>query len=216
MGCGALALGILLAFPAAGWAADSPNVPSGFMTLLTGQDHRTALLQAAQQVTASDGTGCKDAQFATTGEVGFLQPLKQDARGQIMGGAWKESITETGCGSPRLLNALTVVQPNGTLQTTPLLPGTTITDPQLQQDSVQYAAAGLGGMPPGCQQGFIVDTQFVGVDGAPPGTRPEPGGVPKPWTENWTVQACAKKAVVGMHFAPDATGTAIRSSPPQQ
>ena len=211
-----LLLGVLLLLPALARAADDPpNLPSGFIAMLTGQDHRMALLQAAQGVVTNDGDACKEGQFSTTGEVGFLQPLKQDARGQLVSGAFKESITQTGCGAPRLLNALTVIQPNGTFQTFPLLPGTTITDPKLQQDSVQYAAAGLGEMPAGCQQGYVVDTQFLGVDGAPPGTRPTPGGGPKPWSENWTLQACTKRAVVGMHFAPDATGTAIRSSPPQ-
>ena len=142
----------------------------------------------------------------------MLSPFRTDAAGKPVAGAWKESITETGCGPARQLNALTMVQPDGKLMTRTLLPGTTITDPQLQEDSVQYAAAGLGAMPPGCEQGGIVDTAFLGIEGEPPGTKPQPGTAPKPWTERWTLQACAKRAFVLMKFTPDATGTEIQAS----
>ena len=132
-----------------------------------------------------------------------------------MAGAWRETIQQVGCDKTRTLNALTVVQPDGTLQTLPLLPGSTITDPQLQQDSVQYAAAGLGQMPPGCEQGGVVNTRFVGVDGDRAGALPSPSSPPRPWTEVWSVAACTKQADVTMHFTPDATGTDVRSDPGQ-
>ena len=198
------------------WAA-SPTVqddlPAALPPLLVTPEHRAALLQAAHAV---DGPGipiCPAANYTSTGEIGLLSPIQTNADGKVTAGAWRESIRESGCGTTRLLNMLTKVQPDGTLQTQPLLPGTTIADPQLQQDSVQYAAAGMGEMPSGCDQGGVLNTRFVGLDGRPPGTRPTPGTPPRPWTEVWTLIACSKQADVTMHFTPDATGTDVRADP---
>jgi hypothetical protein len=204
-------LALAFAAPGAAWA-DTPALPPGLLPLLARPDHRAALLQAAQAVASVEPNACPKAAYVTTGEIALLQPLKLDAKGQPVGGVWKESVNETGCGSTRVLNALTFIGANGVLHTRPLLPGSTITDPQLQEDSVQYAAAGMGDMPPGCDEGGVVDTQFVGVDGEPPGVKPPPGGVLKPWTETWTLQACSKRAQVTMHFTPDPSGTEIHAA----
>jgi hypothetical protein len=206
-------LALALGAPLAAQAADPPaQLPAGLMPLLARPDHRAALLQAAQAVNAVRPGACAKVNYVTTGEVSMLQPLKLDAKGQPIGGVWKESVNETGCDTTRVLNALTVVTPSGVLKTRPLLPGSTITDPQLQQDSVQYAAAGMGEMPPGCEQGGVVDTAFVGVDGEPAGTKPPAGDVLKPWSELWTLQACSKRTQVTMHFTPDPSGTEIQAT----
>ena len=208
-----VALALWLAVPAGARADEAPALPPGLPALLARPDHRAALLQAAQAVNAAMPTPCAKPTYVTTGEIALLQPLKLDAKGQPTSGAWKELVNETGCGDDRLLNALTAIGPNGVLRTRPLLPGTTITDPQLQQDSVQYAAAGMGDLPQGCEQGGVVNTEFVGIDGETPGVKPPPGEVLKPWTETWTLQACSKRAQVTMHFTPDPSGTEIRATP---
>lgn len=193
--------------------ADAPALPAGLAPLLARPDHREALLQAAEAVNALQSTPCTDANYVTTGDIALLQPLKLDAKGQPVSGMWKESVAENGCDGPRILNALTSVGPNGVLRTQPLLPGTTITDPQLQKDSIQYAAAAMGEMPDGCDEGGVVDTSFVGIDGAAAGILPVSGGILRPWTEMWTLQACSKRAVVKMHFKPDPSGTEIQAAP---
>ncbi len=70
----------------------------------------------------------------------------------------------------------------------------------------------MGDMPPGCDEGGVVDTRFAGVDGEPPGTKPPSGGILKPWTEIWTLEACGKRAQVTMHFIPDPSGTEIQAA----
>ena len=205
-----------VALPGLAKAADAvaqPGLPPAVLPLLSRPDHTAALLRAARSVDPPGATACPAAAYTTTGEVGVLEPVRTDDKGQAIGGAIKEGIRETGCGPERLLNALTIIQPDGSLQTIPLLPGTTITDPQLQQDSVPYAAGALGQMPAGCDQGGVINTRFVGLDGQPPGTRPQPGAPPRPWTEVWTLQACAKRVDVTIHFTPDQTGTEIRADP---
>ncbi len=201
--------------PCAGETASRSLIPSALPPLLTTADHRAALLRAAHLVDGPGMPACPDATYTTTGDIGMLAPL-QITDGRVHGGAWKETIQQTGCGMTRLLNVLTTVQPDSTLKVQALLPGTTITDPQLQQDSVQYAAAGMGEMPPDCQQGGVLNTRFLGVDGQRPGILPAPGAPPRPWSEVWTLQACAKRADVILHFTPDATGTDIRVDPPKQ
>lgn len=186
-------------------------MPIALTQLMVTPDHRTALLQAAHAVDGPGIPACPTATYVTTGDIGILVPVQTNAGGRVTAGVWKESVQANGCGMSRLLNALTTVRPDGTLQTEPLLPGTTITDPRLQKDSVQYAAAGMGEMPPGCDQGGVLNTRFVGLDGQPPGIRPVPGASPRPWTEIWTLLACSKQADVTMHFIPDQTGTEIRA-----
>ena len=203
------------AAPAASGQTGLPpaSLPPSLLPLLSRPDHVAALLRAAHAVDPPGTPACPTASYVTTGEVGVLDPLQTGDNGQLTGGAIKEGMRETGCGQDRLLNAMTIIQPDGTLQTQPLLPGNTITDPQLQQDSVPFAAGAMGQMPAGCDQGGVVNTRFVGLDGAPPGTRPQPGAPPRPWTEVWTLQACAKRADVTIHFSPDPTGTGIRADP---
>jgi len=202
----------LMVRPVLAGAAEAA-LPPGLIAILQTPEHRRDLLIAAQAVSGAQSQPCAAASYTTTGEVGMLTPYREDAAGKPIAGSWKESMTQTGCGAPRLLNALTTVQPDGKVVVGPLLPGTTIADPELQEDSVQYAAAGLGTMPPGCERGGVIDTTFVGVVGQPPGVSPKPGDTRKPWTERWTLQACAKHAVVGMRFTPDATGTGIEVRP---
>jgi hypothetical protein len=202
---------LVLGTPGAG-AADAPQLPPGLDRLLSRPDHRVALLQAAEAVEAVQTRPCPHATYVTTGQVEVLQPLKLNAHGQPVAGAWKESVNVTGCDTDRVMNALTTVMPNGVLKTRPLLPGTTIAGPQLQADSVEYAAAAMGDMPAGCEQGGIVDTAYARMDGEPDGAKPPPGAVMKPWTELWTLQACSKRAVVIMHFTPDGTGTEIQAA----
>ncbi len=189
------------------------DLPPTLLPLLTTPEHRAALVRATHAMDPPGTPACPDATYTTTGDIAILVPPRLDSAGKVVQGVWKESITANDCGPPRLLNAMTQVQPGGALLTTPLLPGTTIADPQLQKDSVQYAAAGMGSLPPGCNQGEVVDTQYVGLDGEPPGTRLAPGQAPRPWTEVWALEACGKRANVTMQFTPDATGTAIHATP---
>ena len=169
-----LAMALACPLPLLAHAATPSPLPPALAPLLVTPAHRAALLHAAQSVNGSDTPSCPSASVTTTGDIGLLSPIQTDAAGHITGGAWKETMQQAGCGLTRLLNAITTVQSDGTLQTDALLPGTTITDPELQRDSVQYAAYGLGQMPEGCEQGAVVDTRFVGQQGKPPGVRPVP------------------------------------------
>ena len=203
----------LAASPVVAAPPPAQALPPSLLPLLTRPDHIAALQRAARAVDPPGAPTCPAASYTTTGEVGILAPLATNTAGSMTGGAIKEGMRVTGCGMDRLLNALTIIGPDGSLHTEALLPGTTITDPQLQQDSVPYAAGAMGAMPAGCEQGGVINTRFVGLDGEPPGTPPVAGGPPRAWTEIWTLQACARRADVTLHFTPDQTGTEIRAEP---
>ncbi len=211
-----LCLAPLLATVASGAARaqpvpPNPAVPPALVAVLNQPDHEDAMAQAAQAVPGA----CPNAEYLPANDIEVLVPFAAGTDGRPTAGVWRESLTETGCGPQRTINTLTMVQPGGALITRPLLPGTTITDPQLQRDSVRYAAAALGPLPPGCSQGAVVDTEFLGEDGAPPGLRPAPGAPPRPWSERWTLQACTRRVPVMIHFTPDANGgTEIQAAPP--
>jgi len=207
--------GVALAAVAPAAPVVGPDIPPGLVVLLDRPDHQAAVLQAARAVDERAPIACPNPSYSASGEVEVLVPLAEGPDSQPLSGVWKESLIETGCRVQRVLNVLTAVAPGGRLVTRPLLPGSTITDPQLQQDSIRYAAAGLGPLPPGCKQGAVMDTTYVGIDGAPPGIRPAQGGQTQPWSERWTLQACSKQVVVGMHFTPGPDGgTEIQATPP--
>ncbi len=139
-----------------------------------------------------------------------------DAAGKVIGGAWKEQVRESGCGSERLLNALTVASPDGALETRPLLPGSTIADPQLQRRQRALRGGGHGRHARRLRAGRACWTRAMSAwRGSRPGPAPPRTARSRPWTEIWTLQACAKRVQVEMHFKPDATGTDIRANPAQ-
>ncbi len=199
--------------PPAARAADEPALPPALVSLLTGPEHRAALLAAARAVNGPGVQGCTAANYTVGDSIVIVAPVQTDAAGKVVAGTWREQVRESGCNADRVLNTITTAGPNGALDTRPLLPGSTIADPQLQRDSVKYAAGAMGAMPTGCDQGGVLDTRFVGQEGQPPGAVPPANGPVRPWTEIWTLQACAKRAVVEMRFTPDATGTDIRATP---
>jgi hypothetical protein len=207
--------GVAVAAVAPSAPVSGSEIPPGLVALMNRPDHQASVLQAARAVDVRTPDACPNPSYAPGADVEVLVPLSEGPDNQPLSGVWKESLIETGCGVRRTLNTLTMVEQGGRLVTRPLLPGSTITDPQLQQDSIRYAAAGLGPLPSGCKQGAITDTDYIGMDGAPPGVRPAPGAPVQPWSERWTLQACSKRVVVGMHFTPGPDGgTEIQASPP--
>ncbi|MDR3534082.1 MAG: hypothetical protein P4L90_26395 [Rhodopila sp.] len=190
----------------------------GALTLAQGQPslngvladpgERAHVLDAARRATVVINNPCASATFDLTDVVVVYRPLTVDATGAITGGAWKQVVREEGCGSIRTLNVLAYVQGPKSLATTPLLPGTTHADPQLQKDGARYAGTAAGLPEKNCGIGYIADTEFLRRDEATPS-----GGKGPPWTELWTLVSCSGTTQVSMHFVPDNTGTTIGAGP---
>jgi hypothetical protein len=162
------------------------------------------VLGTAKKSTVVIYNPCPSAQFNLSEKFVVYKPLTSDGTGAVTGGAWKQVVQEQGCGTNRILNVLAFVQGPKTLTTTPLLPGTTHADPQLQKDAVRYAVIAVGGAEKNCNIGYIADTEFLQHEGVP-----LEGAKGAPWQELWTLISCTKQSQVLMHFTPDRTGTSI-------
>jgi hypothetical protein len=169
---------------------------------------RAHVLDAARRSTVVINNPCASANFDLTDVVVVYRPLTVDATGAINGGVWKQVVREEGCGLSRTLNVLAYVQGPNSLATTPLLPGTTHADPQLQKDGARYAGTAAGLPEKNCGIGYIADTEFLRRDETTPN-----GGKGSPWTELWTLVSCSGTTQVSMHFVPDNTGTTIGAGP---
>jgi hypothetical protein len=192
--------------------ADPPPPPPELLALMASPGHKAALLAAGQQAMATLPEPCASAEWHTTGDVGVIEAPVTGPAGQPASGMWREQLIASGCGGARAFNVLTTVQPDGSLASGPLLPGNTIAGPVLQHDSVGYAAAAFGELPPGCAQGVVTNTAFGSFEGdSNPKVPASRNG--RPWRETWTLAACGKTADVLMHFAPDDTGTTISADP---
>jgi hypothetical protein len=138
----------------------------------------------------------------------YLTPITFDDNGTPASGTWKETVESKGCGQTRALNLFFVAGPTEVMRF-PGAPGSTRADPRLQQDSVRYLLAGAAPyLPKACDLIQLIDTVYVGVEGAPIS-----GGKSAPWQEHWTVAGCNVGAQVTLHFIPDATGTTIDVRP---
>lgn len=198
-------IGMVLAVPLVGARADDASLELARIM----QDHanRQAVIESAREQNAHLPDGCDSATYSETSQTVVLRPPQIDGNRKLIEGAWLQHVIAAGCETSRQLNILTLAQ-HGTLRRIALLPGTTITDPPLQRDAIQYAMAGAAGLMRDCQTRAVIETRFVEFEGPPLST--VQGRMVRPWREDWRVDGCSKRVIVPMHFIPDPSGTTIR------
>ncbi len=177
-----------------------------FAAVLQDPGHRQLVLDSAKESPAWTHMSCAAASFAQAPEIGVYVPVQFAKNGEPISGEWREGLVASGCGAPITLNVLTQITAPATLATGYLLPGATIADPILQNYAQSFALKAAGGLPPGCQDGYVANTEFAGYDD------PKAGPAIGPWKEIWTLDLCAPPKRVLMHFIPDASGTTIQAS----
>jgi hypothetical protein len=183
---------------------------ANFSKLVQDSSEQALVLSAAKQSRILLENPCPTATLTIENRFALYDPLQFDSSGKIISGAWKESVSENGCGQNRQLNVVIFV--NATtheLQAKPIFPGTTRADPVLQKDGLLYAmiAASLPD-DKDCKDMYVMDTEFLQIVG-----NQVEGTKSPPWDELWTLSVCGKKAQVKMHFIPDKTGTTIHTNP---
>ena len=164
----------ILLFPAAAQAAGAGSAMQ-FAAVLQNPGHRQTVLDAAKDSPAWTHLSCPGARFAQAPEVGVYLPVVFDKSGVPVSGEWREGLTVSGCGAPMTLNVLTQITAPATLATGFLLPGSTIADPILQNYAQAFALKAAGGLPPGCKDGYVANTEFAAMRAPPPPSRPAPG-----------------------------------------
>ena len=193
-------------------AAAPPDGNAVLVRLLSDPTEQQHVIGGASRSTVLVQNPCPGAQYSIEKKFVPYNALSVDDAGNILAGAWKQIVDEQGCGVSRVLNVMVVAQGAGKLAVVPLLPGASRADPILQKDAVRYAvqavATAPGGREPNCTVGYIADTEYLGEEG-----ETLPGAKGRPWKERWTLQSCTQKAIVPMHFIPDATGTSISAGP---
>ncbi|MGO9801970.1 MAG: hypothetical protein ACLPTM_10095 [Steroidobacteraceae bacterium] len=192
--------------------AAAPDANAALARLLSDPNEQQQVISGASRSTVLVQNPCPGAQYSIEKKFVPYNALSVDDAGNVLGGAWKQTVDEQGCGVSRVLNVMLVAQGAGKLAAVPLLPGATRADPVLQKDAVRYAvqvtAAAPGGREPDCTVGYVADTEYLGEEG-----ETLPGAKGRPWKELWTLQSCTQRALVPMQFIPDATGTSISAGP---
>ena len=151
---------------------------------------------------------CTDIAIDSKFKVLTIAPVQFDGQRFTPGGAWKETVQATSCGKLRVHNVHTFVRPDGNLQRSPMLPGSTIADIPLQRDAAGLAYVNIAVHAKDCPraQHFIEDTKFVRWDSKPI-LNAKAGPNARAWDEEWTASACGNPIVLSVRFTPDATGT---------
>jgi hypothetical protein len=209
--CGA---SLVVAFMAAAQAADGS--PSGKAIALP-KGHAASMVELAHRQTASFPGTCAKMDFATTGEIKFIVPVKPDQHGGVADGAWIDRIRGAGCEAHRHFNIFTIVK-NSEVKRVALLPGDTRADPLLQRDAqtgvVQRLTVDLRDCAPEQRQKFhIVDTRVDRIAGPLAEDPQRPPRERRPWKETWVVAVCGKVLELPVHFVPDRTGTTYTFDP---
>jgi len=186
-----------------GFADDNAD----FSKMVSDPTEQKQVLKVAMQSGVVLNNPCTSANISILNKFTFYKPVAFDSAGHPAAGAWKQSITEKGCGQDRLLNVFFWLDPNHSIRAMPLFPGTTHADPVLQKDAMSQAAMAAQWPEKDCKTGWMENTEFLKETGAP-----LDGVKGKPWDELWTLASCTKKAQVTMHFIPDKTGTTIHAS----
>lgn len=186
------------------------GISPAFFQYLQSKSNRDVINQVIRAQVARLPGSCTDIAIDAKFNVVVLAPVDFDGRA-FTRGAWKEFVNVTSCGKRRTHNVLSAVRPDRALQRSPMLPGSTRADIQLQGDAARMAYASLGAYADkGCtpSQFFIDDTKFISVDSTPiPNAKTGPNA--RAWLEEWTALACGKAIALQVRFTPDATGTSF-------
>ena len=208
-----LRLGLVLAACGTGLLARSiapafADDNAQFMNLLAERAEQQRVVAAAQRSTVVLKNPCASAQYTLEPQVSIEMQASFDPSGRILAGAWKQTVSEKGCGASRVLNVFLYAEGPGSVATIPMLPGTTRTDMRLQHDAARYVAIAAHVPEANCGTAYVADTAFLTRESAP-----QPGAKDPAWQESWTIITCTHKIEVPIRFIPDATGTTVSTGP---
>jgi hypothetical protein len=202
-----------LAAAGAGVAAQTPQqleasgISPQFAQYLQSKSNRDVIAQVIRMQAGRYPGGCTNIAIDPKFNVLVIARVQSEAQ-RFTAGAWKETVRATACGKSRVHNVHTFVRPDGNLQRSPMLPGSTLADIRLQVDAARMVYATVGTHARDCPptRYFIEDTRFLRRDTTPiPNAKAGPNA--RAWDEEWTASACGRPLQLIVRFTPDATGT---------
>lgn len=178
-----------------------------FAQYLQSKSNRDVINQVIRMQVGRYPGACADIAIDPKFKVVVHAPVQFDGQ-RFTAGVWKETVQATSCGKARVHNVHTFVRPDGNLQRSPMLPGSTIADILLQGDAARMLYINVAAYAKDCAraQHFIEDTKFLRWDSTPI-LNAKGGPNARAWDEEWTASACGKPLVFSVRFTPDATGT---------
>jgi hypothetical protein len=187
--------------------APQVNSISALKQYLHSKSNRNVIDQVIRMQVGRYPGACTDIEISSEFRVTLLLPVQFDGQ-RFRAGAWKETVQATSCGKSRVHNVQTDVRPDGNLLRSPMLPGSTGANLQLQNDAARaiYASVAIHAKDCPVSQYFIEDTKFLRWDSKRiPNAKAGPDA--RAWDEEWTASACGKPMVLSVRFTPDAKGT---------
>ena len=188
--------------------------PPTFAALVQQPAWQDPLLAAARAQAKQLPGECAAASFKPSSDlIVYVQP-QFSPQGALTQGIWSERVDETGCGAPRQLNILTVLQPGAAPTRIPTMPGSTHADPSTQKTALEYAqAVAVRASPPNCRTQSFINTRFDGYTGLP---NPEitDGRQSRAWREVWTLYACGSTYDIELTFTPNSKGMQLVGTNP--
>lgn len=197
------------------FAQDPPPVSAQFAAYLKSPEYESLLIGHTVQAERVVFPACQDVALVQHGLGQVAQP--PSFRGDIhpIAGEWLDHVLVDRCGTRAMENMLVMAVDGAAPAIVALLPGATVTGPQLQHDATaiafQSAAAqakksgndvALCGQKPRL---VVIDTQLDGVTSAAQ-TDAKGELVAGAWDETWTVRACGQPVAVPLHFAANGAG----------
>lgn len=167
--------------------ADTQTALKNFVTV-----HLHEMTEAASRATVFQRNICTSARFGMilAEVIPITKTLTVDRADHITWGTWKQGVSEEGCGAKRHLNILVSVEAPDRITMSPLLPGTSLLFPPLQDNGAKQVIKTLLNLSSikgfVCDTGYVQDTAFVALEKPDPGTKPGTNS----FRETWTVAMC--------------------------
>jgi hypothetical protein len=190
-------------------AGQGTTLPAALTAYTARDDYRKAIVDSAKELEGRLPNACAGMTYTVSGDIRFHTSTEFDAQGEPIKGLWVEIVNGTGCGQTVRFNILTIARPDQPPRSISMLIGDTHADPTLQRDAIPYALQAAHRLAPDCHQVGVVDTRFDAFEGD--AVSKAKNGPARPWREVWTVWECGTFVEVPIHFAPDETGTGIRT-----
>lgn len=149
------------------------------------------------------GIGCEDVRIIRP-EVLTVFESARDAKTGV-GGWWQVRYAVAACGKAALRTAEFDGR-RGAVQVAALVPGETLTDPDLQRDAVRNFRVVMQRLVSGCGEVIQVADTIVA-------TRPQDATAP--WREAWLGRACGQDVGRTIEFAPSKNGTMMKMVMPK-
>ncbi|MFZ2620202.1 MAG: hypothetical protein WAX89_04950 [Alphaproteobacteria bacterium] len=141
---------------------------------------------------------CKQLGSITPDHMSVFEDPRIGQEGKPVAGHWMVRYKVDVCGTDRLRGVLfRIVDEN--LEISPLLPGNTQTDPQLQNDVSKAFKMATSRAYPTCKTPFVADTRLLSI--------PKNGDAP--WEELWVADVCGRLFGQAIRFVPQEGGTAF-------